>query len=145
LLAQAGRGVARELDRAFAALPVTPIQYTVLSILDARGALSNAELSRRFFVTAQTMNETVSALTRAEYVSRTEDPRNRRILRTSLTPAGRAVLRRCDKFVEAVELSLLARMSEEEVDLMRQLMRKLLAHVRDRAVAPEAARTRELD
>jgi DNA-binding MarR family transcriptional regulator len=137
LLAQAGRGVARELDKAFSSLPLTPMQYTVLSILDRRGPLSNAELSRRFFVTAQSMNEALTALSKAGYVSRTEDPKNRRILRTHLTPSGHAILRTCDRVVEEVEVALLSNMAAKDVDLLRGLMRAVLDHVRHQGADEE--------
>jgi DNA-binding MarR family transcriptional regulator len=130
LLTQASRGIIRQLDKAFAALPITPIHYTILSILDKRGPLSNAELSRRFFVTAQTMNEAVASLTNAAYLVRTEDPKNRRILLATLTPSGRAILRDGDRIVDQVEAAIFMDTPTDNVIVLRRLMRQLLNRVR---------------
>ncbi|GIX15218.1 MAG: hypothetical protein KatS3mg118_3177 [Paracoccaceae bacterium] len=60
LLHQAAQSVRSRLEARLRPLGVTGIQYTILAMVAARPGLSSAELSRRFFVTPQTMNETVA-------------------------------------------------------------------------------------
>jgi DNA-binding MarR family transcriptional regulator len=94
------------LEQRLQEFQLTGAQYTVLSLLSSRDNLSSADLSRRFLVTPQSMNEMIMALERKELVSRQEDEDNRRILRVKLTAHGQAVLKKCDKQVDGLEAEL---------------------------------------
>ena len=91
-------------------------QYTTLSILRSRSGLSNAQLARRLWVTPQSMNEVISALERAGLIERVPDTANRRILRTALTPTGRATLDACDTDILAMEQEMLTAVPGEDHD-----------------------------
>lgn len=79
------------------------LQYTILTLVRDRDGISSAELSRRFFVTPQTMNETVNGLERRGLIQRRESPENRRILQARVTEAGRDLLALCDPIADAIE------------------------------------------
>jgi DNA-binding MarR family transcriptional regulator len=114
---------------------LTGAQYTVLSLLSARDNLSSADLSRRFLVTPQSMNEMIMALERKELVSRQEDGENRRILRVKLTPHGQAVLKKCDKQVDILEAALFGGLEPGELAGLRETLRRVVAAHRG-ATAP---------
>ena len=78
LLNQANQAVRSRLEQDLRAIGLTGIQYTVLTIVAARDGISSAELSRRFFVTPQTMNEIVAGLERRGLLARVESPQSRR-------------------------------------------------------------------
>lgn len=109
---------------------LTDVQYTVLSILNARDGLSSAELSRRFRVTPQSMNEMITTLERKEMISRHEDPENRRILRLRLTPYGRSVFEKCDQRVDELEAELFGRLSREDLSRFRHVLGLAVAGLR---------------
>jgi DNA-binding MarR family transcriptional regulator len=111
---------------------MTGIQYTVLSIVDAHEGTSSAELSRRFFVTAQTMNEIINALEQRKLIARKEDPANRRILRMKLTAQGRKLLKRCDAVVDKLEAEAFGWIPAGEYEQVRTMLRMLLAGLRQR-------------
>jgi DNA-binding MarR family transcriptional regulator len=96
LLNQANQAVRSQFEAALRDLQMTGIQYTVLTIVDEYEGISSAELSRRFFVTAQTMNEIINGLVQRGFIARKEDPSNKRILRMKLTAAGRRLLKKCE-------------------------------------------------
>ena len=99
-------------------------QYTTLSILGRRSGLSNAQLARRTYITPQAMNQVLDQLTQAGLVERQPHATHGRILKTELTPQGRAVLDRCDAAVDLVETEMLQNMSKEESNALLQALLK---------------------
>jgi DNA-binding MarR family transcriptional regulator len=101
---------------------LTVAQYTALSVLHARGELSNAQLARRSFVTPQAMNEIVKALATAGIVAQRPHARHGRIVQIRLTPQGEGALARCDAAVHRVERAMLARLSPSGRTHLRKLI-----------------------
>ena len=119
----------RELDERLREHGLTVPQFTALSILDARGELSNAQLARRCYVTPQSMSDVTLALERDGLIRRVPDRANRRVLRTTLTAKGREALAACDAVVTEVEEGAFAhlppvargRLTREVVDAVHNL------------------------
>ena len=122
------------LDQRLQEFQLTGSQYTVLSLLSTRDNLSSADLSRRFLVTPQSMNEMIMALERKELVSRQEDEENRRILRVKLTPHGQAVLRKCDKLVDNLEAELFGALDPSVLTGLRDTLNAIVTAYRNAAV-----------
>jgi DNA-binding MarR family transcriptional regulator len=99
------------LDDALRPLGLTTLQYTALTVLEASGALSSAQLARRSFLRPQTMHEMVLALEKRGLIARTPKPDNKRVLLAGLTDAGRDLLAGCAPAVTELEDALLAGMS----------------------------------
>ena len=94
---------------------ITPWQYTVLSFVgDNKTDLSSAQLSRRFLMTPQSMNEVVTTLQRKELLEKNIDPNHKRILRISLTETGEAMLTQCNAAMDEFEVKLLEDFSEKD-------------------------------
>lgn len=110
-LARLERALRRELDERLRAHGLTLTQLSALSILSSRGELSNAQLARRCYVTPQSMSEVILVLERAELIRRSPDRANRRVLRTALTPKGRATLAECESIVDEAEGEAFAHLS----------------------------------
>ena len=131
-LNQANHAVRSRLEAALKDLEITGIQYTVLSVISAREGLSSAELSRRFYVTPQTMNELINGLQRRKLIARKADPANRRILKMRLTSAGRELLADCDRIADAVEADVFGTLPRESYDQLRALTRAVARELRQR-------------
>lgn len=116
------RALRRELGRATRSSGLTVAQYTALSVLDARGALSNAQLARRTFVSPQAMNEIVQAMTEKGLLAREPHRRHGRIVVIRLTGKARRILERCDRRVGKVERVMLARLAAAERARLRELL-----------------------
>ena len=114
LIGRLDRALRRRLGEALAPGGLSISQYTVLSVLQARGELSNAQLASRAFITPQAMNEVVQSLEALKLVTRRQDPSHGRIVQLTLTSRGLHTLRECDTAVRALEQSMLARLSEPE-------------------------------
>lgn len=122
------------LEQRLQEFQLTGAQYTVLSLLSSRDNLSSADLSRRFLVTPQSMNEMIMALERKELVSRQEDEDNRRILRVKLTPHGQAVLKKCDKQVDSLEAELFGRLEPSVLTGLRETLNAIVTSHRNATI-----------
>lgn len=130
LLNQANQAVRSRLEQDLRPLGLTGIQYTVLSIVGTRDGISSAELSRRFFVTPQTMNEIVGALERRGLLAREESAKSRRILIARLTPEGADVLARADEVANRIEADAFSGLSDEDFAELRRLLKVQLGLAR---------------
>ena len=86
----------------------------VLSELRLRDGASSAQLARAAFVTPQAMNLVIRDLERRELIRREADPNGGRVLRASLTRAGKTVLRRCDRALDEIERVMLTAFDEDD-------------------------------
>lgn len=130
LIGQLDRIVSRRLTEVLATHGLTLPQFTALSVLNGRGRSSNAQLAERSFITPQSANEVVKAMESNGWVMREADPTNRRIVLLLLTPAGKALLKRCNESVDQVELSMLGSMREDEPAL-RNLLHGCVKNLRE--------------
>ena len=103
----------RTLGEGLGSLGVTLPQYTALSVLRDRGALSNAQLARRVLITPQSTIKVIAALEKKGLITRVPDPDHGRILRTLLTPNGQDVLEACDRVAGQVEARMLDSLTPE--------------------------------
>lgn len=118
---------ASRMGKALEAYNITPIQFTVLYFVDYdKGDLSSAQLSRRFSMTPQSMNELVGVLEKKKLLKKTVDPSHRRILRLSLTTKGKKLLSDCNATLDSVEEILLKGLSPTETQTLRNLIGKIL-------------------
>jgi DNA-binding MarR family transcriptional regulator len=114
--------VRRSLGEGLASLGVTLPQYTALSVLRRRGALSNAQLARRVMITPQSTIKVIAALERKGLITRAPDPDHGRILRTLLTPHGQDVLEACDRVAAQMEAKMLEEIPKQSrADLLAAL------------------------
>ena len=109
----------RALSEGLGSVGVTLPQYTALSVLRDRGALSNAQLARRVLITPQSTIKVIAALEKKGLITRVPDPDHGRILRTLLTPNGQDVLEACDRVAEQVEGRMLEELSPDQRDELR--------------------------
>jgi|SRR5579862_5773792 len=125
-----------KMNEALEAFELTASQYTILSILSHRDGLSSAQLARRFGVTPQSMNVLIGALEEKGLISRRESPHNRRILKTTLTRAGRELLAACEGAIDDAEVAVFGSLTGSELAALRQALRKVALTIRSEAPVP---------
>jgi DNA-binding MarR family transcriptional regulator len=136
LIKRAEIEVSSRMGQALEQHDITPIQFTVLYFVDYdKGDLSSAQLSRRFSMTPQSMNELVTVLEKKKLIKKTVDPSHKRILRLSLTAKGKKLLEDCNHLMDYVEDELLKDMNETEIKKLREIIGKIL--VTARSVLPQ--------
>ncbi|MEW9528703.1 MarR family winged helix-turn-helix transcriptional regulator [Microbispora sp. NPDC049125] len=106
------RRIRARLDEELARHGVSTTEYMALSELRMRDGLSSAELARITFVTPQAMNLVIRELEQRGLIRRDPHPDGGRMLCSSLTGAGLAALRQCDRSLDSIEEVMLAGIDE---------------------------------
>lgn len=123
--------VTAKMNKALTDFDVTLSQFIVLNFVhDNTHDLSSAQLSRRFNMTPQSMNEVVATLQRKELIEKNVDADNKRILRISLTEKGQDLLTVCNETIDTVEKDLFGKLSDTDLQTMRDLIGNVLTHIR---------------
>jgi DNA-binding MarR family transcriptional regulator len=128
-LKRAQQALRTAMDEGLRAQGMTTPQYAALAALDADEPLSGAELARRCFVTAQTMNAILVGLERARLVERAPHREHGRIIEVRLTKRGRARLRDAHKTVFEVEERMLSDMTEAARRRLNETLRRLVENL----------------
>lgn len=119
------------INVALAPLELTSPKYAVLSVLEAQGAMTNADLARECAVTAQTMNRIMKDLEASGFVSKTSDVSNNLKLPFSLTPKALAAVCSAHVAVNAVELNMVRGWPENEIGSLRNLLHRCYDNLRE--------------
>ncbi len=106
---------------------LTPLQFAVMSFVDTQGlGFSSAQLSRRFSMTPQSMNETVTILERKNMLEKAADPNHKRVLLLNLTEYGKTTLLACNAAVDTLEEDLFKDLTTKELTSLRSIIGKFL-------------------
>ncbi|RDV00908.1 MarR family winged helix-turn-helix transcriptional regulator [Trinickia dinghuensis] len=131
LVAHLDRLLRRRMSGALAPLEITLAQYTALSVLEARGALSNAQLAERSFITPQSANEVMSAMVSRGYVAREAAPSHGRIILLRLTDEGAAALRECERALRPVERAMAGDLTAADAAQLRHTLTSFVHNLSD--------------
>jgi DNA-binding MarR family transcriptional regulator len=105
----------------------------VLMTLSEEPGLSGAQLSRRFSVTAQTMNGLLVPLETKGLIERIPDPENARILKCYLNRKGVDLMQRGMLEAGAVFEQMLSSLSERERGEFRGILRRCIEALQSRS------------
>jgi DNA-binding MarR family transcriptional regulator len=119
---RAEQAVATEKTNALRELDLTVPQYTVLLALSYTQGASGAQLARICLVTPQTMTTVLANLEAKGLIQRMPSAVHQKVLVTTLTRAGRALLKKADVKVRAVEDRLNAAFDADERATLTQLL-----------------------
>lgn len=129
--------VRKMLDERLAPHDLNGLQYTILTLVRDREGISSAELARWFFVTPQTMNESVTALERRGLIERRESATNRRVLGTRVTHKAIGLLRTCDRIADEVEDEVFASLDTAARRDLHAMLRGKLRELEGRSPAEQ--------
>jgi DNA-binding MarR family transcriptional regulator len=124
---------------------LTPNQFLMLLRLSHKEGQSAAELARGIGVRPQSLTEIISPLAAKGLISREESPEHRRILRISLTAAGRQLLARATRIGRQLEKELVADLSAAEYDALLTALGKVLERAQEHECHPEVRRITALE
>ncbi len=119
---------------------LTPNQFLMLLRLSHQGGLSAAELARSIGVRPQSLTEIINPLAEKGLIGREESPEHRRILRITLTAAGRQLLARALRVGRQLEKELVADLSAGELAGLLAALGKILERAQRHECHPEARR-----
>ncbi len=141
LLKEASSALRAAMDEVLRPLGMSVTHYSCLELLAQRPGLSNSELARGAFVTRQSMNVLVQALERDGSVTRPAAAAVGKVLPAQLTPRGRRSLEQASAAVRAVEVRMLAGLTETEQSSASRILRQLVQSLHEDAETPESGRS----
>lgn len=121
-LKQTQHALRLQMDEALKNLNLTTPQYAVLAQLELKPNISNAELARSAFITAQTMHGIVSNLEKRKWVKRKNDPDHGRILCTELTKEGKRLVQQAHHFISQIEHQMTSTLSKSDKALLEKML-----------------------
>ncbi|MCW2239403.1 MarR family winged helix-turn-helix transcriptional regulator [Azospirillum canadense] len=92
---------------------ITPVQYSVLTVLERQPELDQATLGVQVGIDRATMAGVIARLVQRGLLNRSPNPVDRRMKLVSLTADGRKLLRRMDKKAQRAHDRTIAPLSEE--------------------------------
>jgi DNA-binding MarR family transcriptional regulator len=110
------------MDNALSSLDLTTPQYSVLAQLEIKPGISNADLARCSFVTAQTMHSILSKLETKNFVKRTKILNNHKNLCAKLTDQGAILVVKAHKIISKVESKMLSTINNKNKLLIEKLL-----------------------
>jgi DNA-binding MarR family transcriptional regulator len=122
LVARLDRLVRSQLSDVLDSFQLSVQQYTLLSVIEHRPGLSNAQLARRSYITAQAMHQVVNGLEERGLIARRVSPDHGRIQLTELTDEGTALLKACDEEVNLIEERIFGVLGTKGEDRLRDLL-----------------------
>ena len=120
LLRQAGAAFRARMDRALSDLHVTSPQFAALTMIAAYPGLSSADLARLSLLTPPTVAVIVGNLKRSGALASRPHAVHRRIQQLEITAAGKDLLGRCKRRVQAVEAQIAAGLTPAEERAIRR-------------------------
>jgi DNA-binding MarR family transcriptional regulator len=125
LLKKVQHELRRLMDQSLREIDLTTPQYSLLSSLAEFPGISSAELARKCFVTAQTMNLIVQNLESRGLIAREPKPDHGRVLTTALTEEGQTLLKAATLRVLEIEKTLFSNLAEIEQSELSRLLSKI--------------------
>ena len=114
LLNQLEHKLNQKIEQILRPLGLSMPQYSVLSSIELERRLTNAELSRRCFVTPQTMNRILKNLLRLKLVHKKASPDHGLKLFFELTPKAEKLICHAHILVNTIEAKMISSLSQKE-------------------------------
>lgn len=133
VLSGAAREIARAFDAALASAGGSLSTWLVLLTLATRPTASQRELAAAVGIQGATLTHHLNGMERDGLVTRRRDPANRRVHLVELTEDGRAAFHRLRHVAVDHDRRVRAGLSEQELDLTRQVLGRMRANVTDTA------------
>lgn len=129
LLNRAGTTLGEKFSTRIAPYGVTLPMYRVLATLRQTGPKTLGELSALVSVELSTLSRLIGTMSRAGLVTRDRPPENARIVSIDITPAGQTLAEQLMPIARHFELTLIADLTEDQVSLLKQILRQISARV----------------
>ena len=125
----------------FTAMELTMAQAKLLYVVTAASELTMSEIAQRLGVTASTASGAVDHLVSMGFLTRVDDPANRRQVRVSVTPFGLETLEQIRELSTRQLRALFEVVSDEELAIVERATRILTDAVSKAADAPTSSFT----
>lgn len=128
---RAEKAVVRELTKVLAPLDLKIPQLDVLMNLYRHPGLSQHELARRLLVGRSNITMLLPQLEKQGLLNREGDPKDKRVMRLTLTDKGRERLMQALEVYSALIDQVMAQSTPEECDIVGDQMRRIAEMLKD--------------
>jgi len=122
-------------------IDVSFAHFVTLYTLASEPGIAGAELARRAFVTAQTMNTILRRMERDGAIERRPHPTNQRADSWYITKAGQTSMSKAQVVAERVWSQMFEELSEQEVRQLQRLLERCLAGLDQQVTSSRGAKT----
>src|ERR1700751_2798217 len=129
-LTRASRAVTQAFERAMAQAGGSVSTWQVLLLVRSANWDTQSEMAEQLGITAATLTHHLNALERKGLVRRWREDDNRRVQRVELTDEGVELFNRLREVAVAHDRMLRSRLTDDEVEQLGELLKKLEAGVR---------------
>jgi DNA-binding MarR family transcriptional regulator len=129
LIGRARRSIKQAVLRKARGLRLTPPQFWFLNAARELGNPTLGDLARRQHFDPPTASRLLESLTKRRLLRMLPDPRDRRAVRISLTPAGLKLAERVGPLAASVRAAVVQGMSAREQDALRAGLRKVISNL----------------
>jgi len=119
-----------------AAFEVTPVQYSLMTVLDERREIEQAAVAHEVGIDRATVADVLARLEKAGFVRRRPSRTDRRIKLVELTAKGRSVLRAMDEAAQRAHDRTIAALPEPERSAFLESLARLVDAGNDYGRAP---------
>jgi MarR family transcriptional regulator, transcriptional regulator for hemolysin len=130
-LARTARVVTQAFERAMAEAGGSAAAWQVLLLVRSEKWGNQARMAEALGITGATLTHHLNALEAKGYVRRWREPRNRRVQRTALTPAGEELFERLRRVAMQHDARLRSELTDQETALLGELLDKLRAGLKE--------------
>jgi Transcriptional regulators len=130
-LATTARATSRAFDAALAAAGGSLPTWLVLMSLKSRPTANQRELAAAVGIGGATLTHHLNGMESDGLLTRRRDPANRRVHLVELTEQGDAAFHRLRDVAVAHDRRLRAGLADHELDLVRQVLSRMLSNVTD--------------
>ncbi len=120
-------------NRLLSEVKAEPGQPVILMILEKAAqngySVSQNDLAQALHVSDPTITTSMKSLARQGYVTRTQDPADRRRMLPALTPQGEEAAKKCRRCFNKVNAEMLEGFSKEEEEQLLEMIRRIVANL----------------
>ncbi|HHY12120.1 MAG TPA: MarR family transcriptional regulator [Firmicutes bacterium] len=120
IIKRRGRDILNDFD-------ITTPQFLALLVLKDKPGITMGELCDRLFLACSTATDLIDRMEKNGYLERNRDTKDRRVIRLSITKKGKDVIDQVIKARRHYVDSILAQLTQEEIDQLAQSLEKLHA------------------
>jgi len=129
LIGAARRSIKQAVQRAARPLQLTPPQFWFLNAARELPGASLGDVARRQHMDPPTASRIAEGLAARGLLKVEADPRDRRVMRVALTPAGVRLAQRIAPIASGVRAAVVHGMSAREQEMLRAALRKVVRNL----------------
>lgn len=134
LLGKVEHLLVQKIEQSLRPLGLTVPQYSALSIIELKGSMTNADLSRECFVSPQTMNRIIINLSKLKMIKKAAPRKNGLKIFFELTPKATELICKAHVIVNHIEVQLIKNISKKDFSQFEKTLNILFENINSKEI-----------